>query len=239
MNSKNNDIANITPENYNNWFSLYHLSQLLNNQRTIKISSGELGTILHVSQQTASRRINELTQLGWITRLIEGKTQKIQITEQGSSILLSMYKSLRDLLESIFIVGEVSEGMKEGGYYVAIKGYYEQFKDKLGFTPYKGTLNLKLNDADKELLREKLNIKKPLIIDGFKDSNREYGPVYCFDVYISTFQDRKNKVKAAILDIKRTHHEKNIIEILAEPYLRDYFKLQDGDKLILTFGTED
>ncbi|MFW9950202.1 MAG: DUF120 domain-containing protein, partial [Candidatus Thorarchaeota archaeon] len=112
----------------------------------------------------------------------------------------------------------------------------DQFKTKLGFEPYKGTLNLKLNDTDNEILHEKLNNMIPVIIDGFKDQNREYGPVKCYDVYISRLDNKNNLKKAAILDIQRTHHQKNIIEILAKPYLRDYFKLQNGDKIILNFN---
>ncbi|MEJ2294825.1 MAG: CTP-dependent riboflavin kinase, partial [Candidatus Lokiarchaeota archaeon] len=126
-----------------------------------------------------------------------------------------------------------TEGIHEGGFYVAIKGYFQQFKEKLGFEPYKGTLNLKLSDTDNELLREKMKTINPIIIEGFKDLNREYGPVKCYDVVISRMDDKNNKRKAAILDIQRTHHKGNIIEILAKPYLRDYFNLRDGDKLII------
>jgi CTP-dependent riboflavin kinase len=50
---------------------------------------------------------------------------------------------------------------------------------------------------------------------------------------ITRLDDMIKQRKAAILDIQRTHHEKNIIEILAKPFLRDYFNLKDGDKLII------
>ena len=110
-----------------------------------------------------------------------------------------------------------------------------QFQEKLGFKPYKGTLNLKMSELNKALLRENLENQTPIIIDGFKDENSErtYGEVKCYGCKISRLDDRKNKIDAAILDIERTHHEKNILEILAEPYLRDYLKLKDGDKVII------
>lgn len=228
-----NSNEKISPENYADWFALYQLSQLAKERRHIEISSVQFGEILGLSQQTASRRINDLEQLGWIKRTLEGKTQKISITKEGANIMLTIYKELRNLLQSILIIGEVTEGIHEGGYYVAIRGYFEQFKEKLGFEPYKGTLNLRLSDTDNEILREKLKNIRPIIIDGFKDLNREYGPVKCFDVYISRMDDKNTKRKAAILDIQRTHHKENIIEILAKPYLRDYFHLKDGDKLII------
>jgi riboflavin kinase len=162
----------------------------------------EFGKLLNLSQQTASRRINDLEDLGWVNRKIEGKTQDIRITEKGINILFSVYEDLKNILEKVLIIGEVSEGIHEGGYYVSIKGYYEQFKKKLGFEPYKGTLNLKLTEADLSILREQMNHMKPIIIKGFKDQNREYGPVECYDAYISPLENRERKRKAAILDIK-------------------------------------
>ena len=234
-----NNSGDISPDNYANWFALYQLCHLAKERRYIEISTVKFGEILGLSQQTGSRRINDLEQLGWIKRKVTGKTQRISITKEGANIMLMIYKELKKLLESILIIGEVTEGIHEGGYYVSIKGYYQQFKEKLGFEPYKGTLNLRLSDTDIELLREKLKNITPIIIDGFKDLNREYGPVKCYDVYISRMDDKNNKRKAAILDIQRTHHKENIIEILAKPYLRDYFHLKDGDKLIIDISKDN
>ncbi|MFX0010713.1 MAG: DUF120 domain-containing protein [Candidatus Hermodarchaeota archaeon] len=225
-----------TPEISINWFTLYKLCQVFQNQHSINITTAEFGKCLNLSQQTASRRIRELEHLGWIKKKQEGKSHKIIITEKGTNVLLNIYKNLKSMLQSILIIGEVIEGMHEGGYYVSIKGYYDQFKNKLGFEPYKGTLNLKLSDTNNEMLREKLYNMTPVIIEGFKDQNREYGPVKCYDVYISRLDNKNNIQQAAILDIQRTHHQKNIIEILAKPYLRDSFNLKDGDKLILNFN---
>ncbi|TFG08559.1 MAG: CTP-dependent riboflavin kinase [Promethearchaeota archaeon] len=227
--------SSFSPENYANWFALYFLCQNIGDKRAIYLSSGEFGEILGVSQQTASRRIQSLEELGWIERKIEGKTQSIRITPQGADILLTIFKNLKTVLENVLIVGKVTEGMKEGGFYVSIKGYYEQFKDKLGFTPYKGTLNLEMSDLNKTLLRENLNNKVPIVINGFRDENsgRTYGNVHCYHCFISRLEDRKNKIKAAILDIERTHHKKNVVEILAEPYLRETFNLKDGNKVII------
>jgi len=230
-----NKEKEISPENYANWFALYQLCKHIELRQTINISSVEFGKLLNLSQQTASRRINDLIELGWIKRKVEKKTQKIVLTKEGSDVMLLMFKNLKTILESIVILGTVQSGMKEGAYYVSIKGYFDQFQEKLGFLPYKGTLNLELNDTNINLLREKLNNLKPVVIAGFKDDNSErtYGIVDCFDCKISRIDNPEEKIKAAILDIKRTHHKKNIVEILAKPYLRDYFKLKDGDKLII------
>ena len=225
----------VSPDNYANWFALYQLCKHIEHRQTINISSVEFGKLLNLSQQTASRRISDLENLGWIKRRIEKKIQKIILTKKGSDVMLLMYKNLKTILERIVIIGTVQSGLKEGAYYVSIKGYYDQFQEKLGFLPYKGTLNLELNNTNIDLLREKLKNLKPVVIAGFKDDNSErtYGIVHCYNCSISRIDNSEEKIKAAILDIKRTHHKKNIIEILAEPYLRDYFNLKDGNKLII------
>ena len=113
--SKDLDVA---PDNYANWFALYHLCQKLGKKKEVHINSTEFGDLLSVSQQTASRRIQNLEELNWITRHIKGKAQTIEITELGTEIMLQMYRSLKKILDTILIAGEVSEGIGEGGYYL-------------------------------------------------------------------------------------------------------------------------
>lgn len=228
-----NKEEQVKPDNYSNWFALYHLANNIGDRKSLHISSMDFGELLDVSQQTASRRFSDLEDLGWIERKMRGTDHIVRITKEGADILLAMYKSLKEILEDILIVGEVTSGLKEGAYYVSIKGYYQQFKDKLGFTPYKGTLNLELSDLNYSLLRENIKNRIPIVIEGFKDeqSERRYGDVECYDCFLSRLDNQERKRKAAILDIERTHHKENIVEILAEPYLRDYFNLKDGDRL--------
>jgi riboflavin kinase len=234
------DKEKISSDNYANWFALYHLCQNIGSRKAIHISSVEFGKILNLSQQTASRRINQLIEIGWIQRKVVGKEQIIRITKKGADVMLAMYKDLKQILEEILIVGEVSEGMGEGGYYVRIKEYFEQFVEKLGFRPYYGTLNLQFSDLNKELLEENLKNRIPIKIIGFKKETegpvkRTFGSVDCYDCVVSRLDDQEKKVKAAILKIKRTHHKKNIVEILAAPYLRDKLNLKDGDRLRIEF----
>ncbi|MFX1303848.1 MAG: DUF120 domain-containing protein [Promethearchaeota archaeon] len=232
------DKEEISSENYANWFALYHLCRNIGSRKAIHISSIEFGKILNLSQQTASRRINQLEEIGWIQRKIVGKEQIIRITKKGADVMLTMYKDLKQILEDILIVGEVTEGMGEGGYYVRIKEYYEQFIAKLGLgKPYYGTLNLQFSDLNKELLEENLKNRIPVRITGFEkeEVGRTYGSVDCYRCIVSRLDDQDKKVNAAILKIKRTHHKKNIVEILAAPYLRDELNLKDGDRIRIEF----
>lgn len=221
----------ISPDNYANWFALFFLSLKIGSKKAIHTNSIEFGKVLNLSQQTASRRINNLEEIGWIERKIAGKVQIIRITKEGADILLIIYKNLKQILEDILIVGKVSEGMGEGSYYVRNQNYYKQFQVKLGFKPYFGTLNLEFSDLNKRLLEENLKNQIPIKIDGFKAEGRTYGSVDCYDCFISRLDSQEKKIKAAILKIDRTHHKKNIVEILAEAYLRDKLKLKDGDRI--------
>ena len=230
----------ISPDNYANWFALYHLCQNIGSKKAIHISSVEFGKILNLSKQTASRRISQLEEMGWIQRKIVGKEQIIRITKKGADVMLAMYKDLKKILEEILIVGEITKGIGEGGYYIRIKEYYEQFKKKLGFDPYFGTLNIQLSELNKELLEENLKSRIPIRIIGFEKQDddygkRTYGSVDCYECNVSRLDDQSKKVRGAILKIVRTHHKKNIVEIIAAPYLRDELNLKDGDRIRIEF----
>jgi len=230
----------ISPENYANWFALYHLCQNIGGRKSIHINSVEFGKLLDLSQQTASRRIINLEEMEWIQRKVVGKEQIIRITKKGADAILIMYKNLKQILEDILIVGKVTEGMGEGGYYVRIQEYFKQFQEKLGFKPYAGTLNLQLSDLNKELLEENLKNRIPVNIIGFEKEEeghikRTYGSVECYKCQVSRLDDKNNKINAAILKIKRTHHKKNIFEVIASPYIREALNIKDGDNIRLEF----
>ena len=225
------DSEKISSENYSNWFALYYLCQNIGSQKAIHMNSVEFGKILNLSQQTASRRINDLEDLGWIERKIKGKEQVIRITKKGGELMLLIYKSLKQILQDILVVGVVTEGIGEGGYYVRIPGYLAQFEEKLGYKPYFGTLNLQLSNLTNDILEEKQKSRISVKIDGFKKAGRTYGSVECYKCVVSRLDNQEKKLDAVILKIKRTYHKKNIVEILAKPYLRDKLKLKDGDRV--------
>ena len=49
-------------------------------------------------------------------------------------------------MTSIEFRRKIVSGMGEGAYYMSLKGYRNQFIEKLGYEPYPGTLNVKLVD---------------------------------------------------------------------------------------------
>ncbi|PNX49529.1 MAG: hypothetical protein BV457_01390, partial [Thermoplasmata archaeon M9B1D] len=105
----------------------------------IEISSLELGKQIESSQQTASRYLLELDKTGMVTRELGIKKQIIQITSLGEDALQNehlQYQQIFELTDRVQFKGVVVSGMGEGRYYTEQMGYVEQFKEKLGFSPY-------------------------------------------------------------------------------------------------------
>ena len=199
----------------------------LNATRGVTVTTHQLGEILKCSQQTASRKLVELEKKGLIKKERAVKGQKITLTEKGSEILRDYYIQLRCLFaerEAVVIKGKLVSGMGEGQYYITREGYVAQFEEKLGFKPYPGTLNLLLEREHDLVVRETLDNCPYIKIDGFTDENRTFGAVKCYQVSI-------DGIRGAILSPLRTHHPKNVIEIIAPVYLRENLGLSDGDEV--------
>ncbi|MHA1594717.1 MAG: DUF120 domain-containing protein [Candidatus Baldrarchaeia archaeon] len=214
--------------------TLYVLAKLGACNRAVEISTVKLGKELGISQQSASRRLQELEKLGLIVREISRRGQLVRITERGLDMLRDFYYGLREILEGISPVirirGKLFTGLGEGRFYVSLEGYRRQFIEKLGFDPYPGTLNLKLvSKEDVDAYRSLLSSRNGIRIEGFSDEKRTYGDAICYPVLIN------GKIHGAIVKARRTHYGDDVVEVIAPVCLRDYLKLKDGDIIELIF----
>ena len=186
-------------------------------------STIRLARELGFSQQSASRILREMENNGLIKREVSVDGVIISLEEKGRELLKSSYAVLRRIFDiKKGIVGVLTSGIDEGGYYIALEGYQKQFREKLGFKAFEGTLNLKADKINAMNFLSGLNVVK---IDGFKAKNRSYGALNAYKVKIN------DKVNGAIIIPERTLHDRSVIEIIAPVKLRDEFKLKDGDKL--------
>ncbi len=211
-------------------FILYKLAQLGASSRTVKVSTEYLAEKVVSSQQTASRHLITLEKMGWITRTITPEGCLTKITNEGVAELKKLYSELRLIFESeyppsITLEGVLFSGLGEGAYYVKKEGYQKQFMEKLGFDPYPGTLNIKLTtDYDLKALSE-LETYPAVVLEGFKDESRTFGPVKCYPAIIN------NKAKGAVIYAMRSHYGSSVLEIVAPSYLRRQLNLKDGNKI--------
>jgi len=197
-------------------------------KQDVEISSSQLAVDLLISQQTAARRLKALEDEGFITRDVLSKGQTIRITSQGKERLGVMYRELSSVFgaedATLAICGTVTTGMGEGEYYMGMTDYKDQFKKKLGFTPYPGTLNLKLRGAEDLSARQSLSGLPGTHIAGFKEENRTFGSVKCFNAEVEG-------INGAVVMPKRTHHAPDTLEVISETHIRSRLKLEDGDKV--------
>ncbi|MCX6651265.1 MAG: DUF120 domain-containing protein [Methanomassiliicoccales archaeon] len=189
----------------------------------VALSSRELGDMLDMSQQSASKRILELLDDKLIERDLGARRQRIRITSKGSDMLRKEYieyQKIFELKDEMVIKGSVIEGMGEGQYYVTQPGYMEQFRDKLGFKPYEGTLNVKLLPTERHKI-ETLRNGRTIDIEGFERNGRTFGDVHCIPASIQN-------VECAVVLPSRSHYE-DILEIICKFHLRRTLGLEDGD----------
>jgi riboflavin kinase len=116
----------------------------------------------------------------------------------------------------IILKGRVFSGGGTGSLFVNLPWAKKQFKDKLGFDPYSGTLNLKLSSGtDAKELRSAtkgIKIKSP---EGFHEGR-------CFKALIM------EKLWGAVVVPEVPKYPHDLLEIIAPVNLREKLGLKDG-----------
>ncbi len=204
------------------------------------------------SQQTAAKILIDLEKRNFIERVKSNKKFQIKVTSQGHQFVSDLYEQIKTILEnskkkSITFKGKIVSGSGEGSYYMSLDGYKNQFKQKLGYEPYPGTLNVKLDKFYTNIKNEIRNLPA-LYIHGFKDENRTYGWVKCYpsllfsngpqEEYIEKGHDIKeidpfSGIKSSIILLERTHHDNSLIEIISPFSIKDSTKLKNGDTVTI------
>lgn len=205
----------------------------------VELTTNEIAKKIKRSQQLASKELLDLEFFGYIKRNKKSKKYTIKVTERGYQQVYDHFLFLKTAVESfkhvIDFEGHIITGMGEGAYYMSLDGYKKQFREKLGYEPYPGTLNIKLNsmlfvEAKKEML------KYPSInIEGFSDQSRTFGWVKC---YPASINDSKN-INSSILILERTHYDDSIIELIAPFSIKEQFSLKNGDYVKLKVNTNN
>jgi riboflavin kinase len=197
--------------------------------RTTKVSCADLGTRLDASNQTASRRLQALEDAGYVERELVSDGQLVSVTEAGEAALASEYEDYRRIFESdarLTLEGSVTGGMGEGRHYITLSGYMRQFKEKLGYEPFAGTLNVDL-DGRSARERASMGAVTAVPIEGWEDEERTYGPAACYPATVEA--DAGSFEPVHVISPERTHHEDDQIELIAPVMLRDELGLADGD----------
>jgi len=207
--------------------TLYKIAETAGSIGEAKCTTTEIAEKLGLSQQTASRHLIELEKLGHIKRMKARRGELIQITPKGAEQLNQMYLTLQKIFEGpkreVLIEGRVFTGLGEGAYYVSQTGYRRQFIEKLGFDPYPGTLNLKVEKSRRE--REILETYPAITLEGFMNGTRSFGQVKCYRARVN------DRVDGIVVTALRSHYREDVLEIVAPKNLREILGLKDGDSV--------
>lgn len=112
--------------------------------------------------------------------------------------------------------GAVFTGEGNGKRYLALPWVNQQLKEKLGYSPYLGTLNLKLTPEN--IKRKKKLLKaEPSIICPPEG--------YCVGLL---FKASIKDVECAVVVPQMENYPDDVLEIIAHANLRDKLKLKDG-----------
>ncbi|MEM1964555.1 MAG: DUF120 domain-containing protein [Candidatus Caldarchaeum sp.] len=204
---------------------LIYLAEMGAITNSLKITTPILSKQFGTSQQSASRLLIILERDGLIERRVVGRTSYVKLTKKGVSRLLDLYLSLKMVFEKpvkIVMEGRVFSGYGEGAYYMSLPGYVKQMKEKFGFIPYPGTLNVSLLSKDSIENRLFLQRHANMEISGFRDEKRTYGSVKAVNVLINDTEP------AVMVFPERTLYDSSVAELVAEVNLREKLGLKDG-----------
>ena len=219
------------------WFTLYELLRLGAVSRLVRVSTTELSARLGCSQQSASRHLRLLEQLGLVSRRMGPGGSLIRVTGDGVGALEEVYNALGRSLEEpevevLSFEGTVFSGMYQGGYYISQEGYKEQIVERLGFDPYPGTLNLRLSEKDLEA-RRILESLPGARIEGFRVVDRAFGGARCYPVLVN------GEAEGAVIVAERTSYDLSVMEVIAPVNLRERFGLEDGDAVRVVYSPSE
>lgn len=186
-----------------------------------RISTTELAEELGISQQSASRWLIELEKDNYLERSRAG----IMLTDYFMERCSTLYGILRNVFEAeaaMRFSGKVMSGSGDGRYYLSMPGYRRQVREKLGFTPFAGTLNISVGDRS----RKAALMQAPGVeIEGFFRQGRMLGAAKCLPCVIN------GKVRGAVIAPMRSHYGPEVIELISAKNLRKELGLRDGSRV--------
>jgi len=125
-------------------------------------------------------------------------------------------------LGKIIFKGAVFSGTGEGRKFIDLPWVKRQIEEKLGFTPYSGTLNIRLS---KESAKQKKLLENAKRLKVYPEKG------YCTGILIKANID---SLECAIIIPQVTNYPSDILEVIAPWYLRERLKITDGSEVTVT-----
>ena len=127
-------------------------------------------------------------------------------------------------MREIVFKGTVFSGNGEGRKFIDLPWVKRQIQEKLGFTPYSGTLNIRLT---------KESVKQKKLLENAKQLEIHPAKGYCTGKLIKAYID---SLECAIIIPQIPNYPIDILEVIAPWYLRERLKITDGNEVAVTFN---
>jgi len=184
----------------------------------------DLAEATSVSQQSVSRLLIDLAAEGLIIKkpLVHGL--ELRLTSKGLNVIASLAARLEHALgKGGRLTGKVETGIGEGKYYLSMEQYKEKLAVLLGASPYPGTLNVRVEETEKETFLARLPLFE---VPGFEDGQRTYGPIHFYPVSVAGHD-------CGIVVPVRTSHGQGLVELVAPFNFRKTLGLSEGHEVAI------
>lgn len=114
----------------------------------------------------------------------------------------------------------------EGSYFMALDWVQRALRERLGFSPYPATLNLRL---DREEISRWRGIRNGAVSVEIPSPEPGFCAARCFPVEIG------GKVRGAVIVPGVADYPEDKIEVIAPVRLKDELEVEDGDRITLEF----
>ena len=115
--------------------------------------------------------------------------------------------------------GEIFTGEGKASEFLSLEPYIEFIEERVGFNPYPGTLNLRMNEEEARKIKERATEHR---MDPLNHEGRELGGLTLYEAEI-------NGEECCVVQPDLTRYGEEVLEIVAPDNLRKKFNLEDGD----------
>jgi len=126
--------------------------------------------------------------------------------------------------KELVLNGKVVSGVRKAAYFTQLDWVQEQCMEKLGFSPYPGTLNVEISEESLHIIEA---LQKEQGIE-LIPPDPEFCAAKAMLLYVGSFSG------AVIIPADDVRvHGKNIVEVISPLRLKDALQVDDGDSLTL------
>jgi|688.fasta_scaffold801675_2 riboflavin kinase len=129
---------------------------------------------------------------------------------------------------AVTLAGRLCSGLGEGAGFTSLDWVEHQLRDKLGFRPHPGTVNLSLTGSDWDRARDAMQVAAGITI--------EPPPGFCAAKCFAVLIDDSIEGAAILPEVEGYPADK--LEIVAPIAVRRELRLNDGDRITLRLQIE-